>query len=69
MSKLLLLGAAMTIVLMLNGLWLHAALFVFGYAALIELWRHAKRLRRDLEYIDMMRKSMNGLRRSQRGKL
>jgi len=65
MSKLLILGTSIAIMLMLNGLWLHAALFAFGYAALIELWRYAKRIKRDLDYIDLMRKSMNGLRRSQ----
>ncbi len=66
MTKLLILGAAVAILLMWQEMWLHAAVFTVGYCGFLELWHIAKKIQSDTAHIDLMRRSLHGLRRAHR---
>jgi len=66
MTKLLALGAAIAIALLWHELWLHAIIFICGYACLLELYHQVKKNESDIAYIEKRYKSLIGLRRAHR---
>jgi len=67
MTKLLItLGVTIALALLWHELWLHAAIFVVGFCGGLEALRIERKSQKANRHIDLMLKSLRGLRHSHR---
>ncbi len=67
MTKLLIvLGIAVALLLMWHELWLHVAIFATCYTSFLRVWHVEQKNQRGIRHINIMLKSLRGIRRAHR---